>query len=260
MNQMTKTPKFYITRMAEIQKRKGEFSEEQAHKQAQKRCVQLIQQSMSFPPNSMFHVIAELKDEQAAATWKEESDISLELSKIARQRGQAVDVYMEEQRRIALYDSQNTVNESKQTVQKMSEPIERLLWGPLQALDEPAGVWWVTDRPFNPREWENVVYLKPANKWWDFYRGEPNVLIPEISIQEARDIYDLLKMWGDITPFKADAKYKFWKPDGPFIRPKKCVVRSNYTIDQVFGNDEAMKCRFKEIKDDSFHIDALLLF
>ena len=64
----------------------------------------------------------------------------------------------------------------------------------------------------------------------------------------------------DIDSIKADAKYKLWKPDGPFIRPKKCVVRSNYTIDQVFGNDEAIKDRFKEIKDDSFHIDALLLF
>ena len=87
-----------------------------------------MQQQNNFPPKfSMFHIIAELKDEQAATEWKEESDITLELNRLARQRGQSVDVYMEEQRRIALYDSQNTVHESKQTVQKMPELVERLL-------------------------------------------------------------------------------------------------------------------------------------
>ena len=243
MNQMTKTPMYYINRMAEIQKRKGAFNEDQAYEQAQKRCVQIMQMircPRNFSPVMKFQTDDELKDAQ------EEQHITSQLQKLAGWHCQSLDLYMEEQRR-------TTQDEIFETQKLQAQQT-------LQALDEPAAIWWVTDRPFNPREWENNVYLKPANKWWDFYRGEDNVLISEITIQEARDIYDLLKMWGDITPFKADAKYKFWKPDGPFIRPKKCVVRSNYTIDQVFGNDEAMKCRFKEIKDDSFHIDALLLF
>ena len=153
-------------------------------------------------------------------------------------------------------------DESTKTRQTLDEPAEQMLWEPqtLQALDEPAGIWWVTDRPFNPREWEHNVYLKPANKWWDFYRGEDTVLIPEITIQEARDMYDFLKTWGEVHPFRADAKYQLWKPYGPFIRPRKCIIRSNYTINQVFGDDKAIKCIFNEIKDDSFHIDALLLF
>ena len=107
---------------------------------------------------------------------------------------------------------------SKERRQRLDEPAAQMLWEPqkLQALDEPAGIWWVTDRPFNPREWEHNVYLKPANKWWDFYRGEDTVLIPEITIQEARDMYDFLKMWGEVDPFRADAKYQLWKPYGPF--------------------------------------------
>ena len=138
---------------------------------------------------------------------------------------------------------------SKERRQRLDEPAAQMLWEPqkLQALDEPAGIWWVTDRPFNPREWEHNVYLKPANKWWDFYRGEDTVMIPEITIQEARDMYDFLKTWGEVHPFRADAKYQLWKPYGPFIRPRKCIVRSNYTIDQVFGDDEAIKCRFNDV-------------
>ena len=119
MNEMTKTLMYYINRMAEIQKRKGEFNEEQTHKQAQRPCVQLMQQQNNFQP-IMFHVIAELKDEQAAAEWKEESDITSQLSMLARQRGhRSVDVYMEEQRKIAQYETQHTVHESKQTLQKL---------------------------------------------------------------------------------------------------------------------------------------------
>lgn len=91
-----------------------------------------------------------------------------------------------------------------------------------------------------------VPYIKTANtKWWDGYQGEEAVLIDDFDKEFWKLGYDL-KIWADHYPFRAEVK-----GGSMMIRPKRIIVTSNWSIDEIW-NDEQLRGplhrRFKEIK------------
>lgn len=91
-------------------------------------------------------------------------------------------------------------------------------------------------------------YQKQLNKWWDGYEKEEVVWIDEISPDHSQWIGSYLKIWADKFPFRAEVK-----GGSKMIRPKKIVITSNYSIDEMglcLQDLEPIKRRFKEVKKE----------
>ncbi len=86
------------------------------------------------------------------------------------------------------------------------------------------------------------LYDKPLNKWWDGYRGQETVLIDDLAPAHGKWIGHLMKRWADWKSFPAEQK-----GTTVMIRPKRIIVTSQYTIDEVFY-DPQDKCTVDAIK------------
>lgn len=97
-------------------------------------------------------------------------------------------------------------------------------------VEEVTGYWYVgepgTGKSHAARA-EGDYYDKPCNKWWDGYKGEDIVIVDDL---DSSHLGHLLKRWGDKYGFPAETK-----GGGMHIRPKKIIVTSNYTIDELWG-------------------------
>ena len=85
------------------------------------------------------------------------------------------------------------------------------------------------------------AYIKSCNMWWDGYAGEEVVIIDELSPDKVSA--DRMKMWADHHPFVAESKGGMMR-----IRPKKIIVTSNYSIEEVYPGAkdvDAIARRFK---------------
>ena len=89
-------------------------------------------------------------------------------------------------------------------------------------------------------------YIKPINKWWDGYQQEEIIHIDELCPDHTSWITPYLKKWADKWPFDAEVKGGSLQ-----IRPKRIIITSNYSIDQMGFNMvdlQAIKRRFHEIE------------
>lgn len=81
-----------------------------------------------------------------------------------------------------------------------------------------------------------------ANKWWDKYDGEENVLIEDIDKgHNYQGFY--LKIWADKYAFPVEIKN-----GGDLIRPKIIIVTSNYPIEEVFPDPAIHKPLLERFK------------
>ncbi len=79
---------------------------------------------------------------------------------------------------------------------------------------------------------KDSYYIKNANKWFCNYQGEHTVIIDDIGPKHHCLAY-YLKIWGDFNPFQAESK-----GSSSMIRPKRIIITSNYSIKDIFPEEE----------------------
>lgn len=83
-------------------------------------------------------------------------------------------------------------------------------------------------------------YVKNSSKWWDGYRGQADVIFDDV---DHRTPLTPFKHYADKYPFVAEVK-----GSSIYCRPERIIVTSNYTIEELVGDDDklvaALKRRF----------------
>lgn len=120
----------------------------------------------------------------------------------------------------------------------------------VQHLDKPCGLWiWGVSgagKSTMARSFGNDVYDKPLNPWWDGYDGESIVLLDDVHPHHGRSLETNLKRWADKFTFIGMVKGS----TTGVIRPKRIIVTSQYSIEQIFGERktwESISRRFEVI-------------
>lgn len=106
---------------------------------------------------------------------------------------------------------------------------------------------WIVGRPRigksrSARLENSSHFIKPCNKWWDGYLGEPVIIIDDFELDH-KCLSHYLKIWADHYPFPAEVKGNTIK-----IRPAKIVVTSNYRIEDIWTDQQtilALQGRFQ---------------
>jgi len=76
-------------------------------------------------------------------------------------------------------------------------------------------------------------YLKSLNKWFDGYSGQDNVILEDVDPDAGKFLRHHLKLWCDKHDFICECKGSSMR-----IRPKKFIITSQYSIDDVFPDKE----------------------
>lgn len=96
-------------------------------------------------------------------------------------------------------------------------------------------------------------YDKPCNKWWDGYMGQESVIIDDLDLNH-RVLGHHIKRWTDRYSFPAEEKGTTLQ-----IRPRKVVITSNYTPEEIWSDDPTLaaavraRCHFRSFNEHSFN-------
>lgn len=131
---------------------------------------------------------------------------------------------------------------------KYNGTCNRLLKRKVEDNEELCGEWYYgesgTGKSRSARTTYPDLYDKLLNKWWDGYQEEETVLLDDLDHTHASHMGQALKRYADHYPFRAEVK-----GSSMVIRPKKIIVTSQYTIEQLWPDDtelqQALKRRFK---------------
>lgn len=77
-----------------------------------------------------------------------------------------------------------------------------------------------------------ACFIKPRNQWWDGYLDEPVVLLDDVDKFD-RALGGRLKHWADFAPYIGEIKGGSRR-----IRPEKLIVTSQYTIEDIWDDEE----------------------
>lgn len=114
--------------------------------------------------------------------------------------------------------------------------IERDFMPDMERLGAPCGIW--IHGPSGCGKTRSVLdqipdcYPKPRNLWWDGYQRQSVVLLDDVDRFDVR-LGGVLKHWADAYPFIAEVKGGSQK-----IRPTKLIITSQYTIEQIWEDQE----------------------
>jgi len=75
------------------------------------------------------------------------------------------------------------------------------------------------------------LYIKNINKWWDGYVDQDLVLIEEWGPEVVVGLQQLLKVWADHYPFRAEVK-----GSSKMVRPPMIVITSNWQVHECFAD------------------------
>ncbi len=98
-------------------------------------------------------------------------------------------------------------------------------------------------------------YDKAPNKWFVGYRGEETLLLDDMGPEQCKYLSWYIKRWADLYSFPMETK-----GGGRQIRPKRCIVTSQYTIAECFEDykvAEAVERRFEVIRLRHWRIRVL---
>lgn len=114
--------------------------------------------------------------------------------------------------------------------------IERDYMPPMERLGGPCGLWIHglsgCGKTRSVLDTYPDAYPKPRNQWWDGYQREPIVLVDDVDRFDVR-LGGFFKHWADAYPFISENKGGSQK-----IRPSKLIVTSQYTIEEIWEDNE----------------------
>uniref|UniRef100_A0A2K9LS45 ATP-dependent helicase Rep n=1 Tax=uncultured virus TaxID=340016 RepID=A0A2K9LS45_9VIRU len=117
-------------------------------------------------------------------------------------------------------------------------------------LDGPCGIWYhghagVGKTTLISKKYPGAYLKRAQNKWFDGYQGEEVVVVDDLDLTHTYMAYELKKL-ADAFCYMVEVKNS-----SMYIRPTRCVVTSQYTIEEIWKDDPqtiaALKRRFKVI-------------
>jgi len=110
---------------------------------------------------------------------------------------------------------------------------------PVSALDTTTGVFYIgpsgCGKSRTAREENPGAYIKNCNKWWDGYVDQEAVIMDDLDPPLAKALSHHIKIWLDHYPFTAEIK-----GGSLFIRPKRIIITSQYPLEKLFEDEEAL--------------------